>query len=177
MRGGRVRNDLEREYVEYLEQRLPHLRRLAALLCGDTHRADDIVQSAATMLYTKWRHVRAAENRDAYVRRVVINTFLKERRQRWSRVTLTDRMPDRPAVAGQPVDERLEVRAALRGLPSRQQAVLVLRFLCDLPVSEVAELLGCAEGTVKSQTSDALAALRRRLGDNATTETSRGGTR
>jgi RNA polymerase sigma-70 factor (sigma-E family) len=160
-----VRKDLELEYVEYFQARLPHLRRLAVLLCGDAHRGDDIVQTAVTALYTQWRRVRAAGNLDAYVRRTVVNAFLRERRLRWSRVALTDRLPDRPAVDEQPVDEHIEVRAALRRLPPRQQAVLVLRFLCDLPVAEVAALLGCAEGTVKSQTSDGLATLRKILGN------------
>jgi len=159
-----VREEWEHEFVEYVELRLPHLRRLAVMLCGDVDRADDIVQAAATRLYTRWKQARAAENVDAYVRRIVINTFLRERRLRWSSVTLTDRLPDRAAVTGQPLDERLVVRAALRTLPPRQQAVLVLRFLCDLPVAEVANLLGCAEGTVKSQTSDGLATLRKQLG-------------
>ena len=159
-----MREEWERQYIEYFEARLPYLRRLAVLLCGDVDRADDIVQTAATTLYTRWRHARAAGNLDAYVRRTVVNTFLGERRRRWAGVALTDRLPDRPAVTGQPADERLVVRAALRRLPPRQQAVLVLRFLCDLPVAEVAELLGCSTGTVKSQTSDGLAALRRRLG-------------
>ncbi|GGM47724.1 SigE family RNA polymerase sigma factor [Dactylosporangium sucinum] len=159
-----MREDLEREYVEYFEARMPHMRRLAALLCGDVHRGDDVAQAAATTLYVKWRQARAAADLDAYVRRIVVNTFLRERKLRWSGVALTERPPDRPAAAGQPLDERVVVRAALRGLPRRQQAVLVLRFGLDLPVAEVAAILGCAEGTVKSQTSDGLAALRRQLG-------------
>ncbi|GAA2617211.1 SigE family RNA polymerase sigma factor [Dactylosporangium fulvum] len=162
-----MRPELEREYVEYFELRMPHLRRLAMALCGDFHRADDIVQTVATTLYTGWKKARAAENIDAYVRRAVINTFLSERRLRWARVILTAHLPDRAAVAEQPADERVVVRAALRRLPPRQQAVLVLRFLCDLPVAEVADLLGCAEGTVKSQTSDGLKALRGLLGTGA----------
>ncbi|GGM61235.1 SigE family RNA polymerase sigma factor [Dactylosporangium sucinum] len=160
-----MRDELEREYVEYFESRMPHLRRLAALLCGDYHRGDDVVQAAATALYARWRQARAATDLDAYVRRAVVNAFLRERRLRWAQVSLTDQLPDRPAVTGQPDDERLVVRAALRQLPPRQQAVLVLRYLCDLPVAEVAGLLGCAEGTVKRQTSDGLAALRKRFGD------------
>jgi RNA polymerase sigma-70 factor (sigma-E family) len=159
-----VREDLEREYVEYFQPRLPQLHRLAVMLCGDADRADDIVQAAVTTLFTRWRQARQADNLDAYVRRSVVNTFLSERRQRWSRVVLTETLPDRPAATGQPADERLEIRAALRTLPPKQQAVLALRFLCDLPVDEVAELVGCSPGTVKSQTSDGLAKLRRKLG-------------
>ncbi|MEU7871240.1 SigE family RNA polymerase sigma factor [Dactylosporangium sp. NPDC049140] len=162
-----MREELEREYVEYLRARMPHLRRLAHLLTGDFDRADDVVQTAATSLYLKWRQVRAAGNVDAYVRKMVVHTFLAEQRRAWARTRLTDRLPERAAEAP-PTDDALVVRAALRRLPARQQAVLVLRFLCDLPVNEVAAALGCAPGTVKSHTSDGLAALRRLLGPNST---------
>ncbi|MEV0567306.1 SigE family RNA polymerase sigma factor [Dactylosporangium sp. NPDC050588] len=159
-----MRDELEREYVEYFQPRLPQLHRLAVMLCGDADRADDIVQAAVTTLYARWRQVRQVGNLDAYVRRSVVNAFLSERRRPWSRVVLTETPPDRPAVTGQPADEQLVVRAALRKLPPKQQAVLVLRFLCDLPVEQVAELVGCSAGTVKSQTSDGLAKLRKQLG-------------
>ena len=161
--GGDVRDDLEREYVEYLELRMLHLRRLAVLLCGDFDRADVIVQASATTLYIRWKQVRWADNIDAYVRRVVVNTFLRERRLRWSKVALTNHLPDRAADPGQPIDEQVVLRAALRKLPARQQAVLVLRFLCDLPVREVADLLNCAEGTVKSRIRVGLKRLRSNL--------------
>ena len=59
-----MRDELEREYVEYFQLRMPHLRRLAATLCGDTHRGDDIVQSAVTTLYMRWKQVRDAGDRD-----------------------------------------------------------------------------------------------------------------
>ncbi|WP_432831735.1 SigE family RNA polymerase sigma factor [Dactylosporangium sp. CA-092794] len=155
-----MREELEREYTEYFQARLPQLRRLAAALCGDAHRGDDVVQAAVTTLYVRWKHIRGVDNLDAYVRRSVVNAFLSARRRPWARVALTDALPDRPAEPGQPADERLVLRAAVRRLPHRQQAVVVLRFVCDLPVAEVAALLGCAEGTVKSQTAEALAALR-----------------
>lgn len=163
-----MREELEREYVEYLRLRMPQLRRLAALLTGDFHRGDDIVQSTAADLYTRWKHVGRVEHVDAYVRKMLLRTFLREERKPWARVRLTATLPERP-VTGPAVDEVLAVRAALRTLPARQRAVLVLRFLCDLPVAEVAATLGIAEGTVKSQTSDGLAALRRHLGSDAFT--------
>lgn len=162
-----LRDEYEQEYEEYLRVRMPHLRRLAYLLTGDYDRADDVVQTTATNLYLKWRQARAAEHIDAYVRKMVVHTFLSEQRLSWAKTWLTDRLPERPHDPP-PIEEALVVRAALRRLPARQQAVLVLRFLCDLPVNDVAAALGCTSGTVKSQTSDGLAALRRILGADDT---------
>ncbi len=95
-----MRDELERQYVEYFQPRLPQPHRLAVMLCGDADRADDIVQAAVTTLYTRWRHVRQVDNLDAYVRRSVVNTFLTERRGHWSRVLLTEALPDRAARLG-----------------------------------------------------------------------------
>ena len=159
---------LEQEYVEYVKARIPALRRLAYSLCGDEHRADDIVQQTITKLYTRWRRARAAASLDRYVRTMLVRAYLDEKRLGWSlRVRLSATLPDRPAPAGPDLDDRAVLRAALAQLPRRQQAVVVLRFVCDLSVNEVAETLGCSPGTVKSQTSHGLAALRRRLGAEA----------
>src|SRR4029453_1786961 len=92
---------------------------------------------------------------------------LSEQRRPWSRVLLRDREPDLADNADPRVEERLLLRAALRKLPERQRTVLVLRFLCDLPVLEVAGLLGLAEGTVKAHTARGLEALRRQMGTSA----------
>ncbi|HYN96384.1 MAG TPA: SigE family RNA polymerase sigma factor [Pilimelia sp.] len=158
----------EREYVEYVTARGAPLRRLAFLLCGDGHRADDIVQQTFVQLYVHWRRARTADHIDRYVRRMVLRAYLDERRRPWSRVRLFEAPPE-PAPgppAGDP-DERAVLLAALAKVPPRQRAVVVLRFLYDLPVDEVAALLGCSPGTVKSQTAHGLTALRRLLGDGA----------
>ena len=152
------------DYSEYVTAALPSLRRTAYLLCGDVHRADDIVQIAITRLYTSWRRARAADNLDAYVRAIVVRTFLNERRRPWSRVRLYEQIDDLQVTNDPDVETREEVRRALRLVPQRQRAVLVLRYLLDLPVAEVAEALRCSEGTVKSQASRGLAALRTQLG-------------
>jgi RNA polymerase sigma-70 factor (sigma-E family) len=159
----------EDDYVEYVTARLPSLRRLGYLLCGDADGADDLVQQTITTLYVRWRRASTADHLDAYVRRMLLRAFLDEKRRPWSRVRLTDAPPERPGPpdAGAGAEDRIVLRAALARVPRRQRAVLVLRFLCDLPVSEVAELLHCSEGTVKSQTSHGLAALRRLLGAQA----------
>jgi RNA polymerase sigma-70 factor (sigma-E family) len=161
-----MRAELESEYVEYVTARLATWRRLAFRLCGDEHRADDLVQQTITRLYERWRRARTADHLDRYVHTMLVRAFLDERRRGWAtRVSLTGELPHAVAAAGPDVEQRAMVRQALAGVPRRQQAVLVLRFLCDLPVDEVAALLGCSAGNVKSQTHHGLAALRRQLGE------------
>jgi RNA polymerase sigma-70 factor (sigma-E family) len=163
-RGWVVRKAEEQQYIDYVTARLPALRRVAHLLCGDGHRADDIVQNAITRLYVHWRKARAADNLDAYVRAIVVRTFLNEQRTGWlARVRLVHDMPDQLAPPGPDVETSQVLHAALRRVPPRQRAVLVLRFLYDLPVAEVAEILGCSAGNVKSQTAHGLATLRKHL--------------
>ncbi|BCJ38868.1 DNA-directed RNA polymerase sigma-70 factor [Actinocatenispora thailandica] len=159
-----MRVDWEHEYVEYVRVRLPLLRRTAYQLVGDGQRADDVVAQTLTDLYVRWRRARRADHLDAYVRRMLINTFLSDKRRAWSRVRLLAELPDRPAPAGDRIEDRDLVRQGLLAVPPRQRAVLVLRYLHDLPVTEVADLLGCSTGTVKSQAARGLATLRRALG-------------
>jgi len=140
------------------------LRRLAAVLCDDWQRADDLVQAALTKLYVHWGRVRAADHPDAYARAVLVHEFTQERRSAWvKRVSLAGQVSDSPAAAVDH-DAVLDLRAAVAALPARQRATLVLRFYCDLNVDQCAEVLGCSPGTVKSQTARALEAVRRALG-------------
>ena len=151
-------------YREYVHERLPALHRLAYLLCKDRHRADDLVQDALVKLYLKWNEARAASDPHAYARTTLIRTFLSERRTNWARrVVLVDRLPDETASTGLDTASTLTIRAALSELPPRQRAVIALRFYSDLSVEETGKTLGCTAGTVKSQTSKGLAALRRAL--------------
>ena len=152
------------EYTEYVAARLSSLRRLAAVLCGDWQRADDLVQATLTKLYVHWGRAREASHADAYARAVLVREFIHERRSGWARrVTLRGGLPDAPAAAVD-YDSVLDLRAAVAALPARQRATLVLRFYCDLTVDQCAEVLGCSPGTVKSQTARALEAVRRSLG-------------
>lgn len=155
------------EYTEYVAARLSSLRRLAAVLCGDWQRADDLVQATLTKLYVHWGRARQASHADAYARAVLVHEFIHERRSNWARrVTLRGGLPDAPAAA-MDHDAVLDLRAAVAALPSRQRATLVLRFYCDMSVDQAAEVLGCSPGTVKSQTAKALDAVRRTLGPTA----------
>jgi RNA polymerase sigma-70 factor (sigma-E family) len=156
-----VRSTREAEYTEYVQARLGWLRRTAYLLCQDWQKADDLVQQAITQLYTHWSRARGAASLDAYTRTILVRTFLAERRTPWARrvILVQGGYEDHP-VRVHDLDALLDVRAALKSLPPRQRATVVLRFYCDLPVDEAAEVLGVTPGTVKSQTAKGLATLR-----------------
>ncbi|NMO51035.1 SigE family RNA polymerase sigma factor [Actinoplanes sp. TBRC 11911] len=161
-----MRDEAEQEYVEYVTARVPALRRLAYVLTGDGHRADDLVQQTITTLYLKWHRAQAADNLDAYVRTMLVRTYVDEKRLAWSRVRLFRETPE-SVVEDRGVEEREVLRLALRKLPRRQRAVVVLRFFYDLSVEDVAATLGCSTGTVKSQTSRGLTTLRSLLGSRS----------
>jgi RNA polymerase sigma-70 factor (sigma-E family) len=151
-------------FLAYARGRAAVLRRSALMLCGDAHQADDLVQETLATTYAQWARVSTADSVDAYVHKILVRTFINERRRGWWKVRLFgNAVPELPT-PGEGLVEREVLRAALRRLTPRQQAVLVLRFLCDHSVADVAVLLGCSEGNVKSQTSHALAAMRRILG-------------
>jgi RNA polymerase sigma-70 factor (sigma-E family) len=153
----------EPEFDEYVGGRLSSLRQLAFVLSRDWHQADDVVQGALTKLYLHWPKARAATSIDAYARTIVVHEFLRQQRSSWARlVSVTSLPPDRPGAASD-ADSALDLGAALATLPVRQRATLVLRFYCDLSVEQSAQVLGCAPGTVKSQTAKALRSLRRLL--------------
>ncbi|GAB2578687.1 RNA polymerase sigma24 factor [Paractinoplanes abujensis] len=149
------------DYLAFVDGRVGAMRRAAYLLCGDSHTADDVVQETLTKLYTRWPRISHVENLDAYVNTMLVRVFLDERRRGWWKVALLDRLPERAPVASPPAAEDTSVvRQALLGLPARQRAVVVLRYLCDQPVKDVAQILGCSEGTVKSQSAHGLDRLR-----------------
>ncbi|MEU4703003.1 SigE family RNA polymerase sigma factor [Nonomuraea dietziae] len=155
---------LDEEYTAYVSGRLSWLRKIAYPLCQDWHRADDLVQTAITRLYVKWRQARAADDLDAYVRVMLIRVFLAEQRGGWfSRVRLTSAISHQPFETGDR-DMAMDINRALAAVPPRQRATLVLRFHCDLSVEQTAHALGCSTGTVKSQTARGLATLRSMLG-------------
>ncbi len=157
------RQERDRSFGEYVVGRRAHLYRTAYLLCGDPHRAEDIVQQALTKLYAAWPRASRLESVDAYVRRIVVNAHIDETRRPWRR--------ERPVESGldQPVDDAVSVEdsdalwTALRGLAPGQRRVVVLRHYWGLSVDETAADLGISPGTVKSQTADALARLRAAL--------------
>jgi len=151
------------EFTDFVATRMMALRRIAYLLCQDWHRADDLVQVAITKLYVNWHRASVMDHTEAYVRTILVREYLSERRSGWARrVSLDGVLPE--LAASQPDrDVGLDINAALAGLPPRQRATIVLRFYCDLTVEQVAHVLGCTPGTVKSQTAKGLGALRHAL--------------
>jgi RNA polymerase sigma-70 factor (sigma-E family) len=153
----------DEQYTAYVAARLLWLQRVAYLLCQDWDRADDLVQVALTRLYVKWHRAGSVENVDGYARTVLVRVFLAEQRTGWwRRVSAVRELPE-PSPDFADHDSDLDLRAALRALAPRQRAAVVLRFYCDLSVEQTAEVLNCSAGTVKSQTSRGLAALRQAL--------------
>ena len=164
-RGGR--SDIDEEFVAYYAARAGNLRNTAYLLCGDWHLAEDLTQITFTKLYRAWRRIQRHEVLDQYARRVLLRAFLDERRRPWRREMATvpgSSTLDRIASDDAAPDERMLLDTALSRLSARHRAVLVLRFWDDLSVEQVADILRCSTGTVKSQTSRGLAALRAVLG-------------
>ena len=164
--GSRMRAGQEREYVEYVRARSVTLRRVAYRLCGDWHAAEDLVQRALVLLYRHWQKASAVSSLDAYVRRMLTNVYLEERRSWWSRQVLPSAEPgSTDGSLDAEADGRVDLMSALARISPGQRAVLVLRYWEGLDVAETAEAMGCSPGTVKSQTSLGIAALRRLLPD------------
>jgi RNA polymerase sigma-70 factor (sigma-E family) len=158
-----VKPSQEGQFREFVSARMPALRRVAYLLCGNTHTADDLVSIAIGKLFRSWSRVSRLEHPDAYVRKMLVNAWLDERRRPWRRERVTATVPEPPPDPGPDVAQRLRVVELLAQLPPRRRAVLVLRFLDDLSVEQTAEALGCSTGTVKTQTHRGLADLRELL--------------
>jgi RNA polymerase sigma-70 factor (sigma-E family) len=155
--------DRDADFTEYVSARSSWLRRVAYLLCGDWHRADDLVQTAITKLYAHWGRASRAENLDGYARRTLVNTYLAEQRSGWAKWTILHRGGsggEERALFDVDTDLSLDLKAALVKLPPRQRATVVLRFYCDLTVEQTAQVMGCSAGNVKSQSSRGLATLR-----------------
>ena len=139
------------EFRAYVAARSAALLRTATLLTGDRALAEDLVQTALARTYLAWGRIRSRDAVDAYVRRVLVTTYATWWRRRWRGEVPHERLPEHPGRDPyREVEEGLALRAALARLPRRQRAVVVLRYWDDLPEREVAELLGCSVGTVKS---------------------------
>ncbi|MGY0386319.1 SigE family RNA polymerase sigma factor [Nocardioides sp. WG-D5] len=151
-------------FEEFVAGRRPALLRTAFLLTGHAEDAEDLVQTTLIKVVPKWGRIK--DNPEAYVRKVLAREATTRWRTRRWRETLVEHLPDQGT--GEPnLTWSLTLRDALLRLPPRQRAVIVLRYYDDLTERETAATLGASIGTVKSQTSDALARLRVLLPDLA----------
>ena len=153
---------VDEDFADFVRARWSSLYRLAYLLAASPTGAEDLLQTTLEKAYVNWRRIGQMEYPEAYVRRMLANTLVSSRRRHWHRERPTDALPE---VAGDsaemPVLDRSLLWPLVCALPDRQRAVIVLRYYEDLSEAQIAEALGCAQGTVKSQASSAIAALRR----------------
>jgi RNA polymerase sigma-70 factor (sigma-E family) len=150
--------DRAESFTRWASERQQALLRTAVLLCGDHHRAEDLVQDALTKVAVRWARLHD-QHPDAYARQVMIRTNISWWRRRRREVVVDVR--DTPSPAGTAaVDRRLLLDHALAQLTPRQRATVVLRFYDDLSERDTADVMGVSTGTVKSQTHAALARLR-----------------
>ena len=157
----------EEDFRQFAASRQKQLLRSAYLLCGDWHGAEDLVQTALGQLYRSWRRVKRVEHPDAYAKQVLYRCHLSAKRKKQF-ATVPIESVSEPATPGDGFGDGSTgvLLEALAGLPDRARAVVVLRFWEDYSVAQTAAALGISQGTVKSQTSRALALLRTRIGDS-----------
>jgi RNA polymerase sigma-70 factor (sigma-E family) len=169
-KGRWVRAGDEARFAQFVNERWTAMVRLAYTLTLDKGRAEDVVQESFAKLWSAWPRVVPGES-DAYLRRIVINQAISTRRPRWWSERPTDALPDLPDLTGHAdmghIDNRQALAGALAALPRRQRAVAVLRYGWDLSEQQVADLLNCSVGAVKTHASRGLARLRAELGGEA----------
>ncbi|MFJ6088122.1 SigE family RNA polymerase sigma factor [Streptomyces sp. NPDC092369] len=160
--------DEERQFREFVAARSRSLLHTAYLLTGDWEQGRDLLQTALASTARRWSHLRDRQQPEIYVRRAMYHAQVDRfRLLSWRRETVTDTLPDQPSTQvgdwSDTVVQRQDIMAALKRLPKRQRAVIVLRYFEDRPDAEIASILGVAQGTVRSQTHKALTSLRTTL--------------
>ncbi len=158
------------DFEAYVAERRPALLRWARAVAGDPHTAEDLLQASLVRVLPRWESIREGPAADAYVRRTITRQYVSWQRQPWRRDEVVSAWLPEPATSPpDPTDPReaREVWGLVLALPARQRAAVALRFYEQLSVAETAEVLGCSTGTVKSNTSRGLAALRRLAADTA----------
>lgn len=156
----RLGQDHPADFDYFVTARADALLRTAYLLTHDQALAEDLLQTALVKAWSNWRRIRTTP--EGYVRRILVTTYASWWRRRWNGERPQAELPDVPATGSDGVGDegRIDLWTALRRLPRRQRATVVLRYYEGLTEAETADLLGCSVGTVKSQTSKALATLR-----------------
>lgn len=150
-------------FEEFAATRMPGLLRFAAVLAGDRATAEDLAQEVLIRAYARWDRIGCLDRPELYVRKMMLNEFLNWRRRSARQIPVGGMASEPASIApdhAAEYNEREALLAELGKLPRRQRAVLVLRYYEDRGDSEIADLLGCSPGTVRSHASRALAALR-----------------
>jgi RNA polymerase sigma-70 factor (sigma-E family) len=155
----------ELDFAEYVADRRHHLLRAAYAITRSRDTAEDLLQSALAGAFAHWSTIRDHRTASGYIRRAMVNTYISWSRQKWrSQEYATAEPPERPTSATPSVElpsDRQPLWSLVTALPPRQRATVVLRYYEGLSGPEVAAVLGCSIGTVKSSTSRGLATLRR----------------
>ena len=150
-------------FSEFVGARQLHLRRVAYAVCGDWHRADDLLQTALVKLYVAWPRLHLDGREEGYVRQIIVRANIDEGRRPWRRERSGLDGHDPVARTELPTEERSALFEALQELPVMQRKVIVLRHWLGLSVEETARELGIASGTVKSHSSRGLEKLKTTL--------------
>ena len=165
--GLRVVAGTDLDFASYVAARRPALLRWARAVSGDPHTAEDLVQVSLVRVLARWDSLRDKAAADAYVRRTITRQHVSWHRRPWRRHEVsTAWLPERPTAPAPGADSG-HLWSLVRELPDQQRAAVVLRYYEELSVAETAAVLACSPGTVKSNTSRGLAALRRLADDTA----------
>ena len=176
--GSAVKSPHEDSFREFVEGSWSRLLRTAYLLTGDHGAAEDLVQTALMRTYRHWHRIEAYEAPEAYVRRVMVNANISTWRRRKAVVHVMAEPPEPPAGSDDHQDAyalRDELWRAVCAMSPRMRTAFVLRYFEDLTETEVASVMGCAVGTVKSQIARGLARLRADFRTGETAEAKRTG--
>lgn len=157
--------DIDPGFAEYVRGRQDHLLRIAVLMCGDVHEAQDLLQDALVILAKHWHKVRDGHP-DAYTRRILYTQNVSRWRKRRLEVVSDDPPESGGVVLTDTWVDYQDVRDALKQVPPKARAVLILRYFEDQTESATAQTLGVSVGTVKSQAHSALAKMREILGSD-----------
>ena len=164
--GARSSTDADDKFVAFVKAHGRALARTATLITGDPVAGEDLLQTALAQTYARWRRCRDIDDLEQYVRVVLVRAHISWRRRMSSGEVTHDLDPEEhlgPDIAERLVDRRVLLQA-LRRLPPKQRAALVLRYFDDLSEAATAAALGCSQGSVKQHTSRGLARLRTLIG-------------
>jgi RNA polymerase sigma-70 factor (sigma-E family) len=155
--------NVDQDFAEFVAARWTPLYRLAYLLTASPTAAEDLLQTSLEKAYVRWARIVGMEHAEAYVRRIIANTYVSGHRRSWRREEPREHLPETASSIEGALLDRALLWPLVCALPARQRAVIVLRYYEDLSEADIATTLGCAPGTVKSQSAAAMRSLRRAL--------------